>query len=31
MPHHHDFHSGDHLHGNDYQALADSVDLSLFG
>ncbi|WNV87037.1 SGNH/GDSL hydrolase family protein [Umezawaea sp. Da 62-37] len=27
-----DFHAGDHLHGNDagYQALADSVDLSLF-
>ncbi|MGR6918561.1 SGNH/GDSL hydrolase family protein [[Actinomadura] parvosata] len=27
-----DYHSGDHLHGNDagYQALADSVDLSLF-
>ena len=27
-----DFHSGDHLHGNDagYQALADSIDLSLF-
>ena len=27
-----DLHSGDHLHGNDagYQALADSVDLSLF-
>jgi lysophospholipase L1-like esterase len=28
-----DFHAGDHLHGNDagYQALADSIDLSLFG
>jgi lysophospholipase L1-like esterase len=28
-----DFHAGDHLHGSDagYQALADSVDLSLFG
>jgi lysophospholipase L1-like esterase len=28
-----DFHAGDHLHGNDggYRALADSVDLSLFG
>ncbi|ANZ39684.1 SGNH hydrolase [Lentzea guizhouensis] len=28
-----DLHAGDHLHGNDagYQALADSVDLSLFG
>ncbi|QFY10381.1 SGNH/GDSL hydrolase family protein [Nonomuraea phyllanthi] len=28
-----DFHCGDHLHGNDagYQALADSIDLSLFG
>ncbi|ADJ49850.1 SGNH hydrolase [Amycolatopsis mediterranei S699] len=28
-----DFHSGDHLHGSDagYWALADSVDLSLFG
>ncbi|MBU3865439.1 SGNH/GDSL hydrolase family protein [Streptomyces sp. 4503] len=28
-----DFHSGDHLHGNDagYRALADSIDLSLFG
>ena len=27
-----DFHSGDHLHGSDagYQALADSIDLSLF-
>lgn len=27
-----DFHAGDHLHGNDagYQALADSIDLSLF-
>ncbi|MEV7970225.1 SGNH/GDSL hydrolase family protein [Sphaerisporangium sp. NPDC088356] len=27
-----DFHCGDHLHGNDagYQALADSIDLSLF-
>jgi lysophospholipase L1-like esterase len=28
-----DFHAGDHLHGNDagYQALADSIDLALFG
>jgi lysophospholipase L1-like esterase len=28
-----DLHAGDHLHGNDagYQALADSIDLSLFG
>ncbi|MFE5123526.1 SGNH/GDSL hydrolase family protein [Streptomyces sp. NPDC056669] len=28
-----DFHAGDHLHGNDagYRALADSIDLSLFG
>ncbi|WP_020670126.1 SGNH/GDSL hydrolase family protein [Amycolatopsis nigrescens] len=28
-----DFHAGDHLHGNDsgYQALAGSIDLSLFG
>lgn len=28
-----DCHAGDHLHGNDagYQALADSIDLSLFG
>lgn len=28
-----DLHSGDHLHGNDagYRALADSIDLSLFG
>ncbi|QKV78186.1 SGNH/GDSL hydrolase family protein [Amycolatopsis sp. Hca4] len=28
-----DFHSGDHLHGSDagYRALADSIDLSLFG
>lgn len=28
-----DLHSGDHLHGNDagYQALADAMDLSLFG
>jgi lysophospholipase L1-like esterase len=28
-----DFHAGDHLHGSDagYRALADSVDLSLFG
>ncbi|WP_410641385.1 hypothetical protein [Amycolatopsis sp. lyj-346] len=28
-----DFHSGDWLHGSDagYRALADSVDLSLFG
>jgi lysophospholipase L1-like esterase len=28
-----DFHCGDHLHGSDagYQALADSIDLSLFG
>jgi hypothetical protein len=28
-----DFHAGDHLPGNDagYRALADSVDLSLFG
>ncbi|WP_306209988.1 SGNH/GDSL hydrolase family protein [Actinoplanes sp. RD1] len=28
-----DFHAGDHLHGNDagYRALADSIDLTLFG